>query len=444
VTDLQAKALFSSALELYRSRGYEDAEAICRQILAGNRRHVDALQLLSQVQIARGYVEEAAATLGKCIRLRPREARYLLLLAGLHQNHGAYRKAVTLYEKALKLAPGDTQAIAGLADVHEKRGDADRARRVLEAHAARMNPGMGRVMATLELHAGNLESALATARKYADDPEATPTVSRHLHFLVAEAEEKLGRYDEAFTAYERANAVVDVRFDYEDYVRKTDVLIEAFSATALPELPRATNTSEVPVFVVGMPRSGSTLVEKIIDAHPAGLGCGENVAMNRLVDALPGATASLKPYPMCMEDLSPADLDARAIHCRRDPLDTCISCFAVRLDPHAHGWASSLDHIGRVHRNYQRLMAHWRQVLDYPVLDVDYEALTGDQEAQSRRIIEFCGLPWDDACLRFHESAKPAETLSYDQVRRPMYRSSVGRAQRFEKHLGPLKAALGE
>ncbi len=134
----------------------------------------------------------------------------------------------------------------------------------------------------------------------------------------------------------------------------------------------------------------------------------------------------------------------RVIHCRRDPLDTCLSCY---LEPFMRGQcppACNLRHLGLFYRQYERLMRHWQGVLDVRILEVDYEALVQDQEGMSRRIIEFCGLDWDDACLRFHETARRDRTLSYDQVRRPVYRSSVGRAERFGALLDPLRAALAE
>ena len=136
--------------------------------------------------------------------------------------------------------------------------------------------------------------------------------------------------------------------------------------------------------------------------------------------------------------------NARIIHCRRDPLDTCLSCFMEPFPPHTSMFTSDLVHIGRYHRAYERLMRHWSAVLDLAFLDVEYETLVKDQGREIRRLVEFCGVPWHDACLRFHETKRHERTLSFDQVRRPMYDSSIGRAARFGRNLDPLRRALAE
>ena len=133
---------------------------------------------------------------------------------------------------------------------------------------------------------------------------------------------------------------------------------------------------------------------------------------------------------------------AAVIHCRRDPRDTCVACFMSNILAERYPYVKDLRHLGLAYRQYERLMDHWRRELDLPMLEVTYEALVDDLEAQARRIIEACGLPWDDRCLRFHESGRVVKTLSYDQVRQPIYRSSIGRYRRYERHLGPLLEAL--
>ncbi|MHC4770160.1 MAG: sulfotransferase family protein, partial [Planctomycetota bacterium] len=133
---------------------------------------------------------------------------------------------------------------------------------------------------------------------------------------------------------------------------------------------------------------------------------------------------------------------APIIHCVRDPRDTCVSCFMSSILPGPHPYISDLSDLGFAYRQYERLMVHWKHVIPQPILEVGYEGLVDDLEAGSRRIIEFVGLDWHDACLRFHASGRIVRTASYDQVRRPIYRSSIGRYKRFERHLRPLLDAL--
>ncbi len=133
---------------------------------------------------------------------------------------------------------------------------------------------------------------------------------------------------------------------------------------------------------------------------------------------------------------------ARIIHCHRDPMDTCLSCFKT-LFQEGNGYSYDLTELGHYYRTYERLMDHWRAVLPETILDVRYEDVVEDLETMARRLIDFCGLPWDDACLSFHETERPVHTASVARVRKPIYKSSLGRWRRYERHLGDLVEALG-
>jgi hypothetical protein len=230
-----------------------------------------------------------------------------------------------------------------------------------------------------------------------------------------------------------------------------------------------------------MPRSGSTLVEQIVASHPNVFGAGELPHFHRTAVELPAIQNTTTSYPECaalmndstvarladeylthLDALSPhADRvtdkmpenfqhlglisllfpHARVIHCQRDPLDTCLSCYFLDFT----GWLPftyDLTKLGQYYQQYLRLMAHWRTALPTPVLEVRYEDLVADKEAVSRRMIAFCGLDWDDACLAFHETDRPILTASHWQARQSIYKSSVGRWRRYEQHLGSLKQAL--
>jgi hypothetical protein len=307
---------------------------------------------------------------------------------------------------------------------------------------------------------------------------------RAICFAVAEAYEKSDRPDEAFAYATRGNAINPAPFDPAKHAAEIDALIDTFSPRLIQSAPRAQGKTDVPIFIVGMPRSGSTLLEQIIHAHPEAHGAGELSYLEIQTVYMNHAIGSPRAYPACIPDLTQATTDAqsqaylskllphapkarrisdkvlslyrqcglinllfpqsRIIHIRRRALDTCLACFMARLVPTHLPFTTDLAHIGHVYRDYRRLMDHWRQTLDLPLLEVDYEELTRNQEAESRRIIEFCGLPWDDACLEFHKARRVATTLSNAQVRRPMYTSSIGRAERFRAHLGPLIDVLGE
>jgi hypothetical protein len=233
-----------------------------------------------------------------------------------------------------------------------------------------------------------------------------------------------------------------------------------------------------------MPRSGTSLVEQIIDSHPQAFGAGELGTMGNISARVQAQLRTIIPYPDCIKYAKPQPLNslgqiyldyingltttinpiritdkmpgnfqhlglisllfpnARIIHTRRNPLDTCLSIYFQNFAGY-HGYSYDLGNLGFYYREYERLMAHWHQVVDIPILDVQYEELIDDQEAITRQIIEFCGLEWDDASLRFHENTRLVNTASNQQVRQPLYRGSVARYKRYDAHLGPLKEALG-
>jgi hypothetical protein len=237
------------------------------------------------------------------------------------------------------------------------------------------------------------------------------------------------------------------------------------------------------VFVLGMPRSGTTLVEQILASHPEVAAGGELAGLQIISRELPFRPGMARPYPECARDLDPEAagvlahdyLDrlarrfpeaaritdkmpvnfrylgliatlfpaARVIHCRRHPLDACFSIYAQGFGD-AHAYACDLGDIAFYYRLYERLMDHWRQVLPMPVHAVDYESLTADLETGARSLVDFCGLAWNDRCLKPHETRRRVGTASWSQVRRPVYRSSVERWRRFAPWLGELRAAFPE
>ena len=233
---------------------------------------------------------------------------------------------------------------------------------------------------------------------------------------------------------------------------------------------------------MGFPRSGTTLVEQILASHPKVFGAGELPDIPSIANTLPRHVPGNGSYPTCAPHLAPDAFrgfgeaylrrtrqinataerivdkmptnylhvglirlllpSARAIHCRRNALDTCLSCYFQRFRT-GHEFSYELRHLGSCYQNYERLMAHWCHVLSDHILELDYETLTDELEPSARNLLAFCGLEWDDRCLEFHRTQREVATASNWQVRRPVYRSSVGRWRNYETHLGPLRQALG-
>jgi hypothetical protein len=302
-----------------------------------------------------------------------------------------------------------------------------------------------------------------------------------LHGL-ARARERLGDPDGAFAAAAEANALDPPAHDPERTDEAVDRLIAWWTPerlASLPGPPADPEPTDLPVFVVGMPRCGSTLLERVLHAHPKAAGAGELGTVDVVPSPLAERIGRDEPLPGLLEHLAAEHVAglqadtvrmlrrlapgarrvvnkelfnlwhlgligvafprATVIHVVRDPADTGLSCFMERLPRTSCGWSCDLGHVARYWHAQDRLVRHFRGLVPNPWLEVAYEELVADLEGTARRVLEALGLEWDPRCLAFHEVRKAESTASIDQVRRPLHGRSVGRARRdFAAHLGPL------
>ena len=459
-----------------------EAELHCRAILKKKPRSLGAMQLLAEILGGLQRFSEAEEIAKKCVEIRPSDPVCHISRGRVFQEQMELEEAIECYDRALSLQGDHSVAIAAKASALEMLGRREEAWALmlpaLESGAETSHVAVYASLVASKL--GYSEEALSIIQRHVDHAQVNH--QWHLLFILGQIHEKAGRFEKAFQAFHEANELRPGIFSSYEYRQRIDEMIRTFSKERLPRLARATNSSETPVFVVGLPRSGTSLVEKIISMHSGAYGAGELLDVLQMSVRLNVTLESDLTYPECIRHLHETTADelaeqylsrtaeisggadrvvdkmphnfehlglisrlfpkARVVHCRRDSVDTCFSIFTQMLNPQTHGYSTSLENIGVFCREYKRLMDHWREVLDIQMIEVDYEKLVENQEVESRRLIEFCGLEWDDHCLRFYESQQTTYTLSYDQVRQPMYKSSIGRGQKFEKHLGPLIEAL--
>lgn len=329
------------------------------------------------------------------------------------------------------------------------------------------------------IHAGSpaqKTAALSALEELARSEAALDEQDRAtLHFLLAKVYEDQKRIADAFAHLQKANAIKRgmIAYDEAREIGRMKAIAIAFTAARIEELAGSGHPSTLPVFVVGMPRSGTTLIEQILASHPDVQGAGELTYLPDLVADWPATFAMMTsqqlrqlgelyvakleaiaplakrivdkmPYNFLHAGLIHAALPgARIIHIRRDPVDTCFSCFSQTFAGEV-GFAYDLAELGRYYRAYEALMVHWREVLpEGAMLEVQYEDLVRDLPGQARRLVAYCGVAWDARCLDFHKAQRAVATASLYQVRQPVYQSSIGRAQAFGEHLAPLRKALG-
>jgi hypothetical protein len=280
--------------------------------------------------------------------------------------------------------------------------------------------------------------------------------------------------------YCNANSTLESKFDRERIIKLADNLIADFNAESIKQITNSGCDDERPVFIVGMPRSGTSLVEQILSSHPQIYGAGELSDIKNIAISYIQATRSnnvkifshterAKLYELAgkyqkvieqtcgnailVTDKMPSNFlwlgfimqlfpKARIIHCKRDPRDTCLSIYFQQFTK-SHDYANKLEDLAFYYRQYERLMHHWKYHLHVPMLDVYYKDLVLDIETKARQMVDYLGLQWDDRCLAYYESKRATATASWDQVRQPIYTKSLGRWRHYQKHLGPLLDEFG-
>ena len=425
--------------------------------------YAEAHNNLGNVLIAAGDGAGAEASYRRALYLDSEHVLARVNLGAVLFSEGVMEDAEAAYRRALEIEPGFAEAENGLGLVLQAAGDLDEAKAAFR-RAVALKPDY--VEAWYNLAASRDVEDSEVAAMEALLAAGPPPLK--LHFALGEAHDARGNAETAFEHFRHGNTLrrEELAFDAEAHDTLVDDIARTFTRELLSGRAASGDDSEVPVFIVGMPRSGTTLVEQIAASHPGVHGAGELDAIAGLVQPFPEATAGLDAADMAgrhlarlsglaadavrVIDKTPLNFlylgliallfpKARVVHCRRDARDTGLSCYFQNFVA-GHGWSTDLADLARYQRAYETLMAHWRQVLPSPMLEMDYEELVADPEGQSRRLMDFLGLPWDDACLSFQENRRPVRSASNWQVRRPIHATSVGRWRAYEKWLGPLVA----
>lgn len=440
--------------------------------------------LLGAAFLSVGRYADCRRACEKAIRLQPAEPRSHYQVAVSLIREAKIQDAQRAIDRAVKACGPDPYLIAARAECFQTSGDYQAAYEACKPliDAGSLNESLAEAAAKACGRTGRRAEGVDILRRALAAPGANPMARGAMLCVLAELCDAMGQYDDAFRAMREAHSLKNRSPDPAAQSRAVDACIAAWTKEAVGALPRAPKT-DLPVFIVGFWRSGTTLVEQTLSSHPQVFGAGELTLLHawaherhdpslprgeplitdvsRLtLDSIERLSRSylahlrrLAPRAARITDKLPTNFvnlgiislafpGAKVVHCIRDPADTCLSCYFNLLGnaPYAH----DLRALGSFYRDYERLMAHWKSVLDLSILEVSYEGFVADQEAGARRLIEFVDLPWDEACLRPHENQRIALTRSIDQVRKPMYSSSIGRWKHYERHLGPLLLALSE
>lgn len=437
---------------------------------------------LSSVQAELGDIKAAEFSLQHALTIKNDSAMLHISLASIFVLQGRLHDACQEYRKARNLEPASSLAIEGEAECLYRLKSYDSCYQLLEnlARAKKLTAEGARTFSRVCKKKGNIDYAVQILEKICKQP-ALPERQRAIAlFALGDAYDSTQNFDTAFRNYEQANKLLGYNA-YNPHLAEATAqnLIEAYSPNDWSSLPRSANAKFKPIFIMGMPRSGTSLVEQIVASHADVYGAGELPFVNEIVTTIqcspdfPSNIANLDADQIdrlanqyylkagaligeskVMTDKMPGNIfciglmallfpNAAFVHCTRHPLDTCLSIYFQQFSG-GHSWASSLENIAHYYKQYRRFVRHWTETLGIPMLEVHYESLVSDQETHSRRLLEYCGLEWDEKCLNFHNNPRHIPTASHDQVTQEIYTTSIGRWKNYRKFLKPLIDGLGE
>ena len=420
---------------------FEEAEASYRRAIALNPRYPEAFNNLGTVLQGLGRLEEAEASYRRAMELNPLSGEAAANLANTLKDAGKIEDAVILYEKALSLNPRLAECYLNLGAVKK------------------YTPGDQRIPALRKLY--------ASAKIAAEKSSAC--------FALAKACEDTENFDEAFSLYSEGNSLRKMELGYkiEKDAKVFSAVKSAFGGLDSESLKAEAGAEcKTPILIVGMPRSGTSLVEQILASHPMVFGAGELENLNRLArkhflgggadGVLPaiknisadylGQISGMGINAPFVTDKMPINFrwlgflmsrkNVKIVNVSRTPEAVCWSNFKTYFTSRGLGFTCDLEDIAEYYIMYKDIMSFWRERFSGRIYDLSYEALTENQEEETRKLLDYCGLPWDAACLEFEKNGRAVRTASAAQVRRKIYRGSSEAWKRFEKHLGPLLERL--
>lgn len=484
-----AEAYANKALIMFRA-DKEGPLPIVNKALTLNPELMSGYLVRSQIFLENGWILEAYEDGLKVFSDDPEDPEILAQMGAISYQLGKNDDAINYLKKAIDLQPNLVRGYVSLANCY--------------ADSGKKEDSIGMLRKALSLDVANravVYMSLCSVKKFeevdddmramedliVDEPSNTTETQNNcwLHYGLGKAYEDCKEYDKAFGHFE-AGAVIkkkDLKFDPSKVAARVDNIIKAFRENEQRLSSLKGIDTDLPIFIVGMPRSGTTLLEQILDSHPDVYGAGELQEMQIIMESI---VIDGKPlgYPACLEKLNEKLLKnlgsaylnravkkvgmrrrltdkmpgnyfyaglinmvfprARIINCMRHPLDVCVSNFSI-MYAQGQDFSYDLEWLGQYSREYFKLVEFWEETLpkeNYMIFE--YENTVRDFENQVHRVLEFCGLPFDAACLEFYKNVRSVRTASSKQVRSPVYKTSFGRWKHYEKHLGPLREAIGE
>jgi tetratricopeptide (TPR) repeat protein len=486
-----AQAHYNLGIVMRELGQLESAIACYRQALAQKPDFAEAYNNLGIALRESEQLDEAISSFQQALQINPNYADAHYNLANGLNDLGRFDAAVLQYRQALKLRPNHAEALNNLGNALKDTGLLDEACGAYEAAIA-VEPDLIAPQYSLSLLKtySRSDPHLAMLEQQLPQVAGLPMEARiRFWFTLGKVREDMGLYDASFSAYQQGNQLQQALLKWDEKVEKAEEalferVMSVFSRNFFAARQLSGHATKSPIFIVGMPRSGTSLLEQILSTYPGVHGAGE------LSDVSDVVTAAMHEgrfalFPEAVRDLSDADIrkmgeqyieriwrhapgashvvdkmpanffylgmihlmlpNAKIIHAMRDPMDSCFSCYSRLFINDNLGFTYDLEALGRYYVRYSKLMRHWHDILPPgTVLDMRYEELVADTETQARRLLAYLGLPWDANCMDFHHNKRQVKTASAAQVQKPIYRTSLARWERYADHLAPLLELVKE
>jgi tetratricopeptide (TPR) repeat protein len=468
-------ATHESLGRVYSQAGrFDDAIRHYRLVVKSVPDRLPALTGLVTALHMAGLITEADRVCAHALTVAPDNPGLLVSKGQICRDMVQPDEALRHFRKAMQLAPGYESAIYGEAEILELMGQPEQALARLQPLLHRLDDDPDLLILYAKICAGlkHDETIVERLERALGNQALDDRTREMIHFLLGRLLDKQAHYEKAFAQYQAGNLSIRQRLGNGNDLESIDAIIDSFDSVDFQALPRVETGEFRPIFIVGMPRSGTSLVEQILASHPQVYGAGElgyigmsaaesgygsasfspdaetlRIMARRYIDAVTARSGG----SLFITDKMPRNFlflglivllfpHARILHTRRDPRDTCLSCYFQNFSG-AHRYSYDLGQLGRYYRKYEKLMHFWRQ-LGISFLDVQYETLVDDLEGVSRQMLEYCGLDWNEACVNYHQSGRVIATASYQQVRSPVYKTSIERWRHYAEFLAPLETGL--
>ncbi|WP_455221789.1 sulfotransferase [Kaarinaea lacus] len=468
---------------------FDEAKKNYQSALDLDARLIPALIGMGLLMGKQGNYKESARYLSSVVNRQPNHVTANVNYALTLKKLGKHKEALSYAKKAIKIDPNNAVFQNNLGTIYQDLGEFTEALLCFR-NSLKLNPAYGKAF----YH-------LALSKKFSENDEDMDLVNQSeqlvantnvdinsrisFHFGLGKIYDDLKLWDKAFRQFKQGNSLVDKAYDATALHVKFNNIIQIFHQQWILEHSKLGCHDISPIFIVGMPRSGTTLVEQILTSHPDVYGIGESQAIPHLTNTMTSLLGSKQTYPYCINQLNADTVtelakqyqeivkeseqyqsdkrsvdkmttnymhlglivtlfpNAKIIHCTRDPLDICLSCYFQDFTDRPE-FAYRMENIGHFYNEYERIIEYWRVTLTDHIFNINYSDVVNETENVVRALLEFCGLPWNENCLSFYESKRQIMTASKWQVKQPIYKQSLNRWKNYQAHLAPLQNTLNQ